>query len=97
MDRERRQALIHLCKNFSDRERQYYLMYEAKQLSMGKITIIFVELTNGEVIETIISTDDLEKVKDFIDRWLGVWSEGTKSYYILGYGGVLNEERKNHR
>lgn len=73
------------------------MMYEAKQLGMGKITIIFVELTNGEVIEIIISTDDLEKVKDFIGRWLGVWSEGTKSYYIQGYGGLLNEEGKNHR
>lgn len=37
MDREQRQALIHLFKNFSKRERQCYLMYEAEQLSMGKI------------------------------------------------------------
>ncbi len=37
MDREQRQALIHLFKNFSNRERQCYLMYEAERLSMGKI------------------------------------------------------------
>lgn len=37
MDRGQRQALIQLFKNFSDRERQCYLMYEAEQLSMGKI------------------------------------------------------------
>lgn len=37
MDREERQALIQLFKNFSDRERQCYVMYEAEQLSMGKI------------------------------------------------------------
>ncbi len=37
MDRAQRQALIHLFKNFSNRERQCYLMYEAEQLSMGKI------------------------------------------------------------
>lgn len=37
MDREQRQALIQLFRNFSDRERQCYVMYEAEQLSMGKI------------------------------------------------------------
>lgn len=37
MDREERQALIQLFKNLSDRERQCYVMYEAEQLSMGKI------------------------------------------------------------
>lgn len=37
MDREQRQALIQLFRNFSDRERQCFIMYEAEQLSMGKI------------------------------------------------------------
>lgn len=37
MDREQRQALIQLFRNFSDRERQCYVMYEAEQLSMQKI------------------------------------------------------------
>ncbi len=37
MDREERRALIQLFKNFSDRERQCYVMYEAENLSMQKI------------------------------------------------------------
>lgn len=37
MDREQRQSLIQLFRNFSDRERQCYIMYEAEQLSMQKI------------------------------------------------------------
>ncbi|MGJ9460104.1 sigma-70 family RNA polymerase sigma factor [Oceanobacillus sp. CF4.6] len=37
MDQEQRQSLLKLFKNFSDRERQCYIMYEAEQLSMQKI------------------------------------------------------------
>lgn len=37
MSQEQRQTLLHLFRNFSDRERQCYLMYEAEQLSMQKI------------------------------------------------------------
>lgn len=37
MDRGERQALIQLFRNFSERERQCFIMYEAEQLSMGKI------------------------------------------------------------
>lgn len=37
MSREQRVALIQLFKNFSDRERQCYVMYTAEGLSMQKI------------------------------------------------------------
>ncbi|WP_368653752.1 sigma-70 family RNA polymerase sigma factor [Ornithinibacillus sp. 4-3] len=37
MDRGQRQALINLLRNFSDRERQCFVMYEAEHLSMQKI------------------------------------------------------------
>jgi len=37
MDRGERQALIQLFRNFSERERQCFIMYEAEQLSMQKI------------------------------------------------------------
>lgn len=37
MEREQRQALISLFRNFSDRERQCYVMYEAEQMSMQKV------------------------------------------------------------
>jgi len=37
MDRKQRQALIQLFRNFSDRERQCFIMYKAEQLSMQKI------------------------------------------------------------
>lgn len=37
MDREQRQSLIQLFRNFSDRERQCYIMHVSEQLSMQKI------------------------------------------------------------
>lgn len=37
MDQEQRQALMKLFRNFSDRERQCYIMYEAEELSMQQI------------------------------------------------------------
>lgn len=37
MDRKQRRVLMQLFRNFSDRERQCFLMYEAEQLSMQQI------------------------------------------------------------
>ncbi|WP_405103079.1 sigma factor-like helix-turn-helix DNA-binding protein [Oceanobacillus sp. FSL H7-0719] len=37
MSQEQRTALMQLFRNFSDRERQCYIMYEAENLSMSKI------------------------------------------------------------
>ncbi|MEK4303604.1 sigma factor-like helix-turn-helix DNA-binding protein [Oceanobacillus sp. FSL K6-0251] len=37
MSQEQRYQLLKLFRNFSDRERQCYIMYEAEQLSMQKI------------------------------------------------------------
>lgn len=48
MDREQRQALIQLFRNFSDRERQCYIMHEAEQLSMQKIAD-YLDISKGTV------------------------------------------------
>lgn len=61
----------------------------------GRETAIFIKTSKGEMVETLISTDDLEKVRDFIGNWLPVWSEGTKSYYVQGFGGLVNNPKKN--
>lgn len=63
----------------------------------GRETAIFIKTSKGETLETMISTADLEKVRDFIGAWLPVWSEGTKSYYVQGYGGLVNEPKRNIR
>lgn len=60
----------------------------------GKETAIFVKNKKGETLETLISTIDLEKVRDFIGLWTANYSEGTKSYYVKGYGGPVNGEKK---
>ncbi|MFD1350160.1 sigma-70 family RNA polymerase sigma factor [Oceanobacillus caeni] len=39
MSQEQRQALLKLFRNFSDRERQCYILYEAERLSMSKIAL----------------------------------------------------------
>ncbi|GGB26728.1 positive control factor [Lentibacillus populi] len=39
MGQDQRQELLKLFRNFSDRERQCYIMYEAEQLSMSKIAL----------------------------------------------------------
>ncbi len=60
----------------------------------GRDTAIFLKSRDGQEIETLISTIDLEKTRDFIGNWYPVWSEGTKSHYVLGYGGLVNGEKK---
>lgn len=60
----------------------------------GRETAIHLKTSDGKTIETLISTDDLEKVKDFIGTWYPSWNEGTQSYYVTGYGGYVNGKKK---
>lgn len=60
----------------------------------GKYTAIFIKNSDGEFLESIISTMDLEKVRDFIGYWYATWSEGTDSYYAQGYGCLNGEEKR---
>jgi len=59
----------------------------------GKDTVIFLPTSKENVIETIISTDDLERVQDFVGTWLPRRSGNT--YYVQGHGGRINEEKRN--
>lgn len=48
MDQQQRKDLFTLFKNFSERERQCFVMYEAEQLSMGEIANR-LEISKGTV------------------------------------------------
>lgn len=62
----------------------------------GKETAIFIKNKEGKEFETIVSTTDLEKVRDFIGLWTAVWSKSNNSYYVHGHGGLVNDEKKFH-
>ncbi|MBY0052294.1 HNH endonuclease [Brevibacillus agri] len=51
---------------------------------VGEVTKILLR-RKGEIIETIISTRDLEKVLKYKYTWFASWSHHTQSYYVLGY------------
>lgn len=48
----------------------------------GDITVIFIQRKNGEIIETIIDTEDLEKIKALNYSWNVKWERSTRSYYV---------------
>lgn len=50
----------------------------------GDVTAIFLKRKNGEILETLIETSDLEKVKSFPNTWFASWSDCTNSFYCLG-------------
>lgn len=60
----------------------------------GRHAVIFLETKDKQVLETKVSVGDLEKARDFIGTWYPVWSEGTQSYYVRGYGGLVNGKKK---
>lgn len=50
----------------------------------GEVTAIFLNRKNGDVLETIIDTTDLEKAKQFPNTWCARWSPDTQSFYCYG-------------
>lgn len=50
----------------------------------GDITAIFLNRNNGDVLETLIDTADLERVKQFQNKWYSNWSPLTQSFYCHG-------------
>lgn len=50
----------------------------------GDIVVIFLKRKNGEVLETIIDTEDLEKANSFRNTWFAHWDKKKKSYYAQG-------------
>ncbi len=51
----------------------------------GEVTAIFLETKNYGRIETIISTNKLDKVKEFPKTWKVKWSEDIQNFYCVGY------------
>ncbi|GMX64537.1 hypothetical protein Elgi_38060 [Paenibacillus elgii] len=48
----------------------------------GDTTIIYLETKKGEVIEALIDTEDLEKVKATDYSFHATWKKGVGSYYV---------------
>lgn len=47
----------------------------------GDETIIYIERRDGSVQETVIDTEELEKIKSIGTPWHSHWARKTKSYY----------------
>lgn len=61
----------------------------------GDVTAIFLRRRDGTVLETLIDTSDLEKVKGFEMTWYAVWDKHTSSYYCSGnYKAVGRKQKK---
>jgi hypothetical protein len=50
----------------------------------GDVTAIFLKLTNGTVMETIIDTCDLSKANEFPNTWRASKVHGYDYYYTRG-------------
>lgn len=50
----------------------------------GNVTAIFIERSNGEILETLISSSDIERVSSFPNTWTVSYSDFCKSYYVMG-------------
>lgn len=48
------------------------------------LTAIFLKRRNGEILETVIDTADLAKVREFKGSWYASWNSHTNSFYVLG-------------
>lgn len=54
--------------------------YEIK----GKTTVIYLNRKDGQIIETIIDTEDLPKVQEFPNTWLSHWDRNRQAFYCDG-------------
>lgn len=61
----------------------------------GEATAILLNRKNGEVLETLIDTADLEKVKQFPNTWCASWASSTQSYYCYGKLVMPDGQRKS--
>jgi len=57
----------------------------------GDVTAIYLKRMNGTVIETIIDTEDLERVSFFHTTWVAQYNISTKKFYVkTSFGGIKN-------
>jgi hypothetical protein len=62
----------------------------------GEITAVFLKRKDGSILETLINTSDLERVKELPSTWCAAYSPITKSCYVTGKI-TCNGKRKNVR
>jgi hypothetical protein len=48
----------------------------------GDITIVYIKRKNGDILEALIDTEDLEKVMSDKGTWFAQWNNYTKSFYV---------------
>jgi hypothetical protein len=51
----------------------------------GDTAVIFLRRKNGDLIETVIDLEDLEKAKSFKGSWYAHWHSPTQRFYVCGH------------
>ena len=64
---------------------------------LGDETVIFIKRRNGQVLETIVDTEDLEKIKAAKCSWYSKYDVGTKTFYVRGKKPKENKSIIFHR
>lgn len=62
----------------------------------GEVTAIFLKRRNGLVLETLISTTDLEKVKSFPGRWFAMLHGSKSRFYVKGHTPMVRGKQEVH-
>jgi hypothetical protein len=63
---------------------------------IGDVTVIYLKRNNGEIFETLIDTEDLDKVKALNLHWHTRYAPNTGTYYVMATKRYTdnNEKRK---
>lgn len=62
----------------------------------GDVTVIFLKRKNGLVLETLIKTSDLEKVKSFPGRWFAMLHGSKNRFYVKGHTPMIKGKQEVH-
>jgi hypothetical protein len=60
----------------------------------GDVTAIYLETKNHGRLETLISTNKLDKAKEFPFAWQAKWSDEINSFYCVGYVKIDKSKKK---
>ncbi|MHB8065882.1 MAG: HNH endonuclease [Ruminiclostridium sp.] len=60
----------------------------------GQVTAIFLKRKDGEILETLIDTNELPRAQEFNGSWYAQWNPSTRSYYVCGYSKMVQGKRK---
>lgn len=59
----------------------------------GDVTALFIKREDGSIIETLIDTLDLERVRAYSGTWRAVWMKNRNICYVFGDRSVRNAGR----